>query len=522
MDIVKNLSCVETKHPEYIKRCRQWELIRDCVEGEDAIKNKGEVYLPRAVGMSNMRYSAFKRRARFVNYVYQTLEGTHGMIFRRAPVLKYPAEIEKIVNNINREGSTLYQFFSDSVFDIIQTGWGGYLIDMPMSGGNISVFDAEQLGIRSYVTYYTAESIINWKFDVVNGVKVPVLVVLLEKVESDDAGFFSHELKDRFRVLYLDENREYRQLIINKSKKSNGQFGYTAEEIPVKVRGKRLGYIPFVFAPENVPQKPMFLDIAHVNIGHYMKSADYENGVHLTEFPTGWVTGATPQKDEKGNIIPMVLGQDAFLMFKDPSVKVGNLEFSGEGIAHSEKALESAELQMVVLGSRIITPERGMSETAESANIHRAGENAKLASFARNMSEKATSILRIICDWEGCSGFASVDFNTDYETMHFDANALNAMANIFAQGKVPLIVLYGMMMKGEFIPDSNMQFEDYIEYLELEHSGLSEKEAYAAYKKYKETGVSQVDTSKLQCKTLEEIDSKVDEADSGIKAAVDK
>ena len=138
------------------------------------------------------------------------------------------------------------------------------------------------------------------------------------------------------------------------------------------------------------------------------------------------------------------------------------------------------------------------------------------------MSEKATNILRIICDWEGCSGFASVDFNTDYETMHFDANALNAMANIFAQGKVPLIVLYGMMMKGEFIPDSNMQFEDYIEYLELEHSGLSEKEAYAAYKKYKETGVSQVDTSKLQCKTLEEIDNKVDEADSDITAAGDK
>ena len=238
MDIVVNLSCVETRHPEYIKRCRQWELIRDCVEGEDAIKDKGEVYLPRAIGMSNMRYNAFKRRARFVNYVYQTLEGTHGMIFRRAPVLKYPAEIEKIVNNINREGSTLYQFFSDSVFDIMQTGWGGYLIDMPMSGENISVFDAEQQGIRPYVTYYTAESIINWKFDVVNGVKVPVLVVLLEKVESDDAGIFSHELKDRFRVLYLDENREYRQLIIDKSKKSNGQFGYTSKEIPVKVRGK--------------------------------------------------------------------------------------------------------------------------------------------------------------------------------------------------------------------------------------------------------------------------------------------
>lgn len=500
---------IETRHPEYIKRARQWELIRDCVEGEDVIKMKGEVYLPRAIGMSTPRYNAFKRRARFVNYVYQTLEGTHGMIFRRAPVIKYPTEIEKIVNNINREGSSLYQFFSDSVFDIMQTGFGGFLVDMPVSEKDISVFEAEKLGIRPYVTYYAAENIINWKFDIVNGVKVPVLVVLAEKVEADNGDMYSHELQDRFRVLYLDDNNEYHQVVVDKIKHGAGNAEYISNESDVLIRGKRIHYIPFVFAPENCPQKPMLLDIAHVNIGHYMKSADYENGVHLTEFPTGWVTGAGPQKDEKGNIIPMVLGQDSFLMFKDPSVKVGNLEFSGEGITHSEKALESAELQMVVLGSRIITPERGMSETAESANIHRAGENAKLASFARNMSEKATTILKIICDWEGCSGLTSVEFNTDYETMHFDANALNAMANIFAQGKVPLIVLYGMMMKGEFIPDSNMQFEDYIEYLELEHSGLSEKEAYAAYKRYKETGKSQVDTSKLNCTSLTELDKNI-------------
>ena len=507
------ISGVETRHPEYLKRCRQWELIRDCVEGEDAIKSKGETYLPRAMGMSDRRYNAFKRRARFVNYVYQTLEGTHGMIFRRAPVMKYPAQIEKIVGNINREGSSAYQFFSDSVFDIMQTGWGGFLIDMPTAEDNLSLFEAEKLGIRPYVTYYAAENIINWKFSIINGVKVPVLVVLLEYVEDEEAGMFTHKMKERYRVLYIDDNGDYRQAVIDKIKSARGKPQYTVEEKLVTVRGKNINYIPFVFAPETIPSKPMLLDIAHVNIGHYMKSADYENGVHLTEFPTGWVTGAAPQKDEEGNIIPIVLGQDSFLMFKDPSVKVGNLEFSGEGITHSEKALEAAELQMVVLGSRIITPERGMSETAESANIHRAGENAKLASFARNMSEKATEILRIICDWEGCDGLVSIEFNTDYETMHFDANALNAMANIFAQGKVPLIVLYGMMMKGEFIPDANMQFEDYIEYLELEHSGLSEKEAYAAYKKYKETGESQIVHPQMSIESLVNVDNQTQETE---------
>lgn len=140
---------------------------------------------------------------------------------------------------------------------------------------------------------------------------------------------------------------------------------------------------------------------------------------------------------------------------------------------------------MVVLGSRIITPEKGISETAESANIHRAGENAKLATFANNVSVGATKLLNILAYLQGVEQNCQVVLNTDYETQGFDANALNAMANIFEKGKLPLIVLYSMMMKGEFM-DPNMTFDDYVELLDLENSGLTPKEVYEAYKLFKD------------------------------------
>jgi len=60
---------VESKHPLYQKRSSQWEIIRDCYEGEDAIKAKGEKYLPRASGSANWQYEAYKTRARWVNFV---------------------------------------------------------------------------------------------------------------------------------------------------------------------------------------------------------------------------------------------------------------------------------------------------------------------------------------------------------------------------------------------------------------------------------------------------------------------
>ena len=157
--------------------------------------------------------------------------------------------------------------------------------------------------------------------------------------------------------------------------------------------------------------------------------------------------------------------------------------------SHNETALNAAELQMVVLGSRIITPEKGISETAESANIHRAGENAKLASFANNVSDRITRVFNIICDLEGLKDKVSIQLCTDYETTGFDANTLNAMANIFSQGKMPLYVLYSMMMRGEFL-NADMTYEDYVELLDLESSGMSPQEVYDSYKIFKQSGIS--------------------------------
>lgn len=479
---------VETFNPIYAKRKTQWQKVRDFIDGAETIKDKGEEYLPRAKGASDERYKAFKDRAVIVNYVSQTLSGVHGMVFRRAPVIEVPDDFRDFLDNIDLCGTSFCKFVSDSVYDSMQTCFGGYMADIPPAEAGISEQEAIERNIRVYATYYKGENIINWKKRSINGVEKLSLVVLRERLNyaMDE---FSYDFIDRYRVLSLDENGLYKQRIYEPYKdKENEIDGYTVTEIPVTVKGKRLDFIPFVFSVSETPEKPMLSDITEVNIGHYQKTADYENGVHLTTIPTGWVTGEGPQVDENKNIIPICLGEDGFLMFRDPDTKVGVLNYAGEGLTHSENALEKSELQMVVLGSRIITPEKGISETAESANIHRAGENAKLATFANNVSINLSKFLNYMCIMAGIDNpKCSVHLNTDYETQGFDANALNAMANIFSQGKMPLIVLYGMMMRGEFL-DAGMTFKDYVTLLDFENSGLTPNEAYEAYKKYKETG----------------------------------
>lgn len=478
-------------HPLYVKRFSQWEIIRDCVEGESAIKSKGEKYLPAVEGMDKHQYHKFQKRARFINYVARTLDSLHGMVFRREPIVDCSDSFKKtgILENIDRRGTSLYQFASDTIYDNMQTIWGGYLADLPRTDGPISLLEAEKEGIKPYLRYYPAESIINWRYGVINGVEQLCLVVLKEDSDIPVGDEFSHVVSTQYRVLDI-YNGAYRQRVFStKGKKdAKGNIIYDCVELPFVVNGETESEIPFYTVPAKLPEKPMFLDLAYANVGHYQKSADYENGVHLTTIPTGYVTGHKALKDDKGQNEVIHLGGDSFLMFEEEEAKVGTLVFSGEGLTHSETALTQAAADMMALGTMLIVSNKTASESAESAKIHRAGENAVLATYAKNVSTKLTQALRKMAKWAGVDENLSIELCTDYDTMAFDPNALNALANLSEAGKMPMPYIYECLRAGEYASPKS-DYEEYATAIQMEKLGYSPIEVFN-YIKAKRMGQS--------------------------------
>lgn len=476
---------VENLHPLYVTRSKQWKIIRDCVEGEDAIKSAKEAYLPKNVGWSDEQYAAYITRARWNNYTAQNLDGMHGLIFRRNPIITTKdSQLKRsgILDNIDRKGTDINQFISDVTYDVMQTSFGGVLVDLPSAEGVMTVSEAEKLGIRPYLRYYPAESIINWGYQVINGIEQLAFVVLREMVDGISDDEFGHTPEVQYRVLDA-RGGYYRQRIFRVTsydeKKKEKQF--TEEVKNVVVNGEHLTEIPFITLPGSVPEKPMFYDLARCNIGHYQKSADYENGVHLTTIPTGYVTGHTRERDpDTGQLEDIHLGWDSFLIFKEEQAKVGNLSFSGEGLVHSEKAIEQALSDMAVLGSRLLVTEKGTSESADSAKIHRAGENARLATFAKNMSDKLTQALKMLCEWKGFDDNIKVDLCTDYDTLTFDPNAINAIANLSEAGKMPLPAIFYNLKNGEYLP-ADMTLKGFATLLQMDSLGYTPLEIAQAY-----------------------------------------
>ena len=214
----------------------------------------------------------------------------------------------------------------------------------------------------------------------------------------------------------------------------------------------------------------MIFDLACENIGHYQKTADYENGLHLTGIPTPYATCNQP-RDDKGELVSVKLGGNTFLWLGSPETKADYLEFKGQGLAALEKAIQSCEERMAILGARIISAEKKGIESAEAARIHRAGENSVLASFALNASDVLTAIIREIGSWENIPGSDKVTYtlNTDYDVSEMDPQLFTAWTSARLNGEIPREVYFNKLKTNGDVP-ADMTYENWL--LALDSDGM--------------------------------------------------
>lgn len=420
------------------------------------------MYLPQPSGMDETEYASYKARAEFFNASGRTLEGLHGLMFRKNVIINSPDELLNLFTNVDGKGNTLNQFINETAWDCMQTEWGGVLIDAPSADGVESVAEAEDAGLTPYMTYYKAENIINWRFKTIGRRKTLALVVVTEEYDKDSVDDrFTFQTVKRYRVLEIDEEGYYKQSLYDEHQT------LVSEVYPTK-NGQKMTHIPFYLLPATEPNKPMMLDLVNVNSAWYRKSADLENGAHWTGVPTPYCIGLEVETkyDENGNELPkdpIKLGGGKMLAFPQGVSHVGYLEVNGSNFSALQSMMAMDEDRMAILGARIISAERKGVESAETAKIHRAGENSVLATFARNLSIVFTDIAREYVQWsissEVVNDEISVEVNTDYDIITMSPAELTALVSLWQTGGISKTVLFHNLREGEIVPN-DITFDD--------------------------------------------------------------
>lgn len=105
---------IDYTREEYNKLKPVYDLIEDCVLGQEAIKAKTDFYLPRPDAAdeskeNKARYDGYLARAIFYNVASNTLEGLVGQVFTSDPAVDVPAPMDVMRENADGEGQNLDQ-----------------------------------------------------------------------------------------------------------------------------------------------------------------------------------------------------------------------------------------------------------------------------------------------------------------------------------------------------------------------------------------------------------------------------
>lgn len=428
---------VAYQHVDYAAKLPVWQRCRDVAAGSDAVHAAGSLYLPQLKDQDNVDYDNYKTRAVFYNATWRTIVGLQGMLFRKPPVVTVPTTVTTMLDDVTQAGQPLQIFALEAAEELLITGRLGLFVDYPVVDTTATTAaDAKALNIRPLMKSYKAESITNWKTRQYKNQTVLSLVVLMEKACLPGDDEFENVYETQYRVLDLVDIEDdagkvtttYRVRVMKVMEIAGVVTDVVlSTAIPV-LDGKALDFIPFYFIGVDDMSwdidNPPLVDLVDVNLSHYRTTADYEHGCHFTGLPTPVITGYVPA--EPGS--KLYIGSTAAWMFPNPMAKASYLEFTGQGLQVLENNLEAKEMRMAVLGARMLEVQGKGVESADTAAIHRAGEQSMLTSMGETISLGIQKALKVFCQFANADD-SGVTFklNDDFFPMPMDALTLTAL-----------------------------------------------------------------------------------------------
>lgn len=422
---------------EYTANLPRWEIVDDTQKGQIQVKKRGETYLPfygsqprnksafdndddwneyytnfqQLTQDQRNRYKNYIKRAIFYNYISPTVGGLVGMATKEPLVIDLGKGLQFAIDDIDGAGTSLEQQYKRAVELTVKHARDGILVDYPPTSGEVTQEQINQGVARSYATLYNTKQIINWGEERIGADSRLNLVVLLEVVQKRDEDGYGLSDETQYRVLRLVDGLYESIVFTEKLEVVEGPF------YPTNADGNRLDYIPFQFigAINNdvqVDESPLY-DIAALNIGHYINSADNESGLWYHSTPQPWMSGIDQQwlrengglSVGSGSLIPVPAGETfGYAEVKEkPSVR--------DEMGHKEN-------QMLAMGAKMLTADSSFNSATEAA-ISNQSETSFLQSVIDNVTDGYTNVLEWMAAFEGSE---VIEFNNPTDLAVFMAD----------------------------------------------------------------------------------------------------
>ncbi|MFX5168622.1 DUF4055 domain-containing protein [Acinetobacter baumannii] len=395
------MSDVTFKHAEYVKNVGLWQKIDDVCDGEDAVKEQREKYLPKPnahdkTPENDAAYASYLSRAVFYEVTGTTLNSLVGAAFATDPSFKFTLELEHLERNANGAGLSAYQLAQTGIRHLLKHYRCALYVDYPDVIPARNLKEYKEQNSYPMIHLLNAVDVINWDSMMVGNQKKLCLVVIREVVSTRGSDGFSKEDREQFRVLRLepDDKGEYAYSVQIYTKNDKGEYEGGPKKFPTDYSGKTWSYIPFTFvgAVDNSEEikKPPLLALANLNLAHYRDSADFQESVFYMGQPQYYVSGVNWQWFDEAKARGIYVGAKVLLPLPENG-KIGIEQANPNTL--SREAMKDKWNQMKELGARLI--EKGSAaKTATEANNDDAVQHSVLSLCVVNMNEALSMALR--------------------------------------------------------------------------------------------------------------------------------
>ncbi|MCR4297384.1 MAG: DUF4055 domain-containing protein [Gallionella sp.] len=479
---------VNSTHRDYKRMLPKWERCRDLAAGSDAVREAGEKYLPKLKDQPVDSHTLMLKRATLYNAFWRTIAGLLGMIFRQPPKIEVPEAVKPLLEDVDAAGQPFQLFLQDVAEEALEQGRLAVLVDYPTAPEGITQADAIQLNLRPTMQLYNTFSLLNWRTGRVNNQTVLVHAVLEEtEMVVDPEDQYVEKEEERWRVLDLvdaEEGKVYRQQVFKMAK---GQavaknavvtFVQVGSDVFPKMNNKPLDFIPLVImGTDDVGtdvDDPPLIDLVDMGYSHYRTSATYEQCLYFSP-PTLFLSGFKPENPGD----KVYVGSGTAIITPNENADGKFIEYTGNGLAPLEKALERKEQMMAVLGARMLEPQKLAVETAQTASIHRKGEESMLASVAQAISLGMTKATKWFVEWAGADPKdALVELNRDFYPARMTSADLMAQMAAWQSGGLSDQEFFANLQQGELIAQ-DVTLEEHQAQIEARQQQLADQQAAA-------------------------------------------
>ena len=407
----------------------RWKTVRDVVSGDQALRIGN--YIPqlnphdKSIG-NEERNKSYVARAVFYNATGRTMDGLIGLAFKKDPTGEMPEALDYLLHDADGRKNSIYQQSQSTLANVLAVGRHGMYVD----------YDNERPVIKSY----SAESIINWRFDGSN----LSLLVLQETVEESEGYRVEYVTQWRelaiengqcvCRIWQLDDetNRPVQITVVD----ANGR---EVDQVVIRSKTKILDFIPFTFVGSrnndaDIDGSPLY-DLARLNVAHFRNSADYEESVFSVGQPQPWASGVDNDNERTeiciGSRVLLKLPTGGSFGFAQPSP---NTLVSA--------AMDQKEKQMISLGARLID-QTAIAVTATQNDNDKEASTSVLSMCVSNVNEAYQSAI------EWCAlmndtpitpdeSASTYKIRQDYSRIKIDAQAVSALVTAWQSGAIAL------------------------------------------------------------------------------------